>query len=60
MITNSYGPSRPPYTSPEWTMDIEISVQPHLDKHLRFFHIQIIEGNLFSKTFNGMNLFIII
>ena len=27
MILNSYGPFRPPYISPEWAVDIEISVQ---------------------------------
>ena len=26
MILNSYGPFRPPYISPEWAVDIEISV----------------------------------
>ena len=51
MILNSYGPFRPPYTSPEWAVDIEIQSNDLsiLATHLHFFHIQI---NLFSKTFN--------
>ena len=50
MILNSYEPSRPPYTSPEWTVDIEISVQSPLHPSCTF---ALFEGNLFSKTFNG-------
>ena len=55
MILNSYCSSRPSYISPERTVDIKIHLNHSyiLVAHLLFLHIQIIEGNLFSKIFNG-------
>ena len=55
MILNSYCSSRPSYISPERTVDIKIHLNHSyiLVAHLLFLYIQIIEGNLFSKIFNG-------
>ena len=44
MVLNSYDPSQPLYTSPEWTVAIEILVQSHLQPRRRFA--------LFSNTNN--------
>ena len=42
-----------PLLNGQWTLKFQSNHPSILVAHLHFFHIQIIEGNLFTKTFNG-------
>ena len=41
-----------PLMNGQWTLKFQSNHPSILVAHLHFFHIQIIEGNFFSKTFN--------
>ena len=42
-----------PLLNGQWPSNIQFNYPSILVAHLHYFHIQITEGNLFSKTFNG-------
>ena len=63
MILNSYGLLRPPYISPEWAVDIEISVQSSLHPSRTFALFSYTNKLIFNEnevTYSNLILILMI